>query len=457
MRARVRHFKEQADSFTLEGVRRALEKDMGLDIFSLDAHKRFIKQCLEECFSGDDEIDKSTTIASTQDPQSIQVKKKIPGEEEEPKQPKDSKSSCDVDENAEESLADDGIPNSKLMKTEEPIGDAEISEDIIKKAIKMRGSYFKENLEKISLAKVRRQLEEDLNVKKNTLDAYKNFISDFLYKFLQTPETLKTENDIKKKIKESFQNKKVEKVKGRPIVATEDLGSSNLDDDINGGDVVDEAKRPKKRSLKKSNSSTKAEKKLKTSSGENKSPVSKKMKAEEIELHESSESEQDNSSQDRPSPSASDERPKVIIADLISCYCKMEDNSVVYKRVKQAPEGKREALLIKELEEILEKEGLSSDPSEKEIRSVKKRKETARELEGIDMSNIVSTSRRRSTSNYIPVPKQKIEIESDEYSEEDEVEGDEEDADNTDEAGEGSGESHDESEGGMPVLNSVNS
>ncbi|KAG0480299.1 hypothetical protein HPP92_011157 [Vanilla planifolia] len=294
MRARVKHFKEQADSFTLEGVRRALEKDMGLDIFSLDAHKS--KYSRSPVYSGE---------------------KKIPGEEEEPKQPKDSKSSCDVDENAEESLADDGIPNSKLMKTEEPIGDAEISEDIIKKAIKMRGSYFKENLEKISLAKVRRQLEEDLNVKKNTLDAYKNFISDFLYKFLQTPETLKTENDIKKKIKESFQNKKVEKVKGRPIVATEDLGSSNLDDDING-----------------------------------------------------------------------------------------------------------------------------------EIRSVKKRKETARELEGIDMSNIVSTSRRRSTSNYIPVPKQKIEIESDEYSEEDEVEGDEEDADNTDEAGEGSGESHDESEGG---------
>jgi len=37
----------------------------------------------------------------------------------------------------------------------------------------------------------------------------------------------------------------------------------------------------------------------------------------------------------------------------------------VYKRVKQAPEDKREACLIKELEEILAKEGLSTSPSEK--------------------------------------------------------------------------------------------
>jgi hypothetical protein len=31
---------------TLEGVRRTLEKDMGLEIKSLDAHKKFIRQCI---------------------------------------------------------------------------------------------------------------------------------------------------------------------------------------------------------------------------------------------------------------------------------------------------------------------------------------------------------------------------------------------------------------------------
>lgn len=38
---------------------------------------------------------------------------------------------------------------------------------------------------------------------------------------------------------------------------------------------------------------------------------------------------------------------------------------VIYKKVKQVPENKRDGQLIKELEEILSREGLSSNPSEK--------------------------------------------------------------------------------------------
>jgi hypothetical protein len=38
---------------------------------------------------------------------------------------------------------------------------------------------------------------------------------------------------------------------------------------------------------------------------------------------------------------------------------------VIYKKVKQVPENKREGQLIKELEEILTKEGLPTNPSEK--------------------------------------------------------------------------------------------
>uniref|UniRef100_A0A6N2M569 Uncharacterized protein n=1 Tax=Salix viminalis TaxID=40686 RepID=A0A6N2M569_SALVM len=52
MLSRVSHFKEQADSLTFEGVRRLLEKDLGLDKFALDVHKRFVKQCLLECLDG---------------------------------------------------------------------------------------------------------------------------------------------------------------------------------------------------------------------------------------------------------------------------------------------------------------------------------------------------------------------------------------------------------------------
>lgn len=39
----------------------------------------------------------------------------------------------------------------------------------------------------------------------------------------------------------------------------------------------------------------------------------------------------------------------------------------MYRRVKQAAENKREACLIKELQDILEKEGLSKNPSEKGV------------------------------------------------------------------------------------------
>ncbi|KAF5442502.1 hypothetical protein F2P56_035152 [Juglans regia] len=50
MRSRVAYFQEQADSLTFEGVRRLLEKDLGLETYALDVHKRLIKQYLLEVF-----------------------------------------------------------------------------------------------------------------------------------------------------------------------------------------------------------------------------------------------------------------------------------------------------------------------------------------------------------------------------------------------------------------------
>ncbi|EFJ15728.1 hypothetical protein SELMODRAFT_422643 [Selaginella moellendorffii] len=57
----------------------------------------------------------------------------------------------------------------------------------------------------------------------------------------------------------------------------------------------------------------------------------------------------------------------------------------VYKRVKQVPESKRESLLIKELESILQKEGLNRNSSEKELKAVRKKKDKQKDLEGIDV------------------------------------------------------------------------
>jgi hypothetical protein len=68
---------------------------------------------------------------------------------------------------------------------------------------------------------------------------------------------------------------------------------------------------------------------------------------------------------------------------------------IIYRKVKQAPEPEKEAILIRELEAILNREGLSVHASKEEIRSVRKRKEKLKDLEGIDTSNIIVESRGR--------------------------------------------------------------
>lgn len=62
-----------------------------------------------------------------------------------------------------------------------------------------------------------------------------------------------------------------------------------------------------------------------------------------------------------------------------------------------------------------------------EIKEVKRRKERAKELEGIDTSNIVVGSRRKSTFNFVPPPKPKPPIESDDDSEEENTDNEDED------------------------------
>lgn len=72
-----------------------------------------------------------------------------------------------------------------------------------------------------------------------------------------------------------------------------------------------------------------------------------------------------------------------------------------------------------------------------EIKEVKKKKERARELEGIDMSNIVSSSRRRSATSFVPPPKPKIPDESESGDSEDSDDEDNDSDDSDDEDNEG--------------------
>ncbi|CAA7042012.1 unnamed protein product [Microthlaspi erraticum] len=116
----------------------------------------------------------------------------------------------------------------------------------------------------------------------------------------------------------------------------------------------------------------------------------------------------------------------------------------IYRKVKKAPEEKREDTLIEELEQILAKEGLSSDPSEKEIKEVKKNKDISKELEGIDTSNIVS-----STSFIPPMPKITSESESDEEEESENGEDNEEEEEEGNEEAEEGSQNEEESNNGV--------
>lgn len=59
---------------------------------------------------------------------------------------------------------------------------------------------------------------------------------------------------------------------------------------------------------------------------------------------------------------------------------------------------KAENELYEALCNLLRKEGLSSNPSEREISALRKRKQIERDLDGIDTSNIIETGRRRRTT-----------------------------------------------------------
>ncbi|KAL0382555.1 UNVERIFIED_CONTAM: hypothetical protein Scaly_0542800 [Sesamum calycinum] len=142
--------------------------------------------------------------------------------------------------------------------------------------------------------------------------------------------------------------------------------------------------------------------------GKKQSKLAKRQKEEDNDSDENgglSEDGQSQSSIEKPAQKKEKSAPgygkQVENLKSIIKACGMSVAPSIYKKAKQVPDGKREAFIVKELEGILSREGLSKNPTEKEIRDCKKRKETARELEGIDMSNIISSSRRRSTFTFV--------------------------------------------------------
>ncbi|GER43199.1 hypothetical protein STAS_20031 [Striga asiatica] len=83
-----------------------------------------------------------------------------------------------------------------------------ISESSIKKAIWETADLFEANSANITLAGVRRLLEEDLGLEKNALDPFKNFIGRQIDQVLNSPKQPKFVKDVKKNVSHISKAKK---------------------------------------------------------------------------------------------------------------------------------------------------------------------------------------------------------------------------------------------------------
>ncbi|CAA0821264.1 Unknown protein [Striga hermonthica] len=395
--ARLQHFKDQADSLTMESVRRLLEKDLGLEKLALDAHKRFIRQTLEKKISDGDEC-KSETPTEDAD-NDISKATVLPKQHE-----INPKTSSNGDEETNEGSPIMGVLSPK---SEVATKGSSISEDSMKKAIWERADYFESNSGNITLAGVRRLLEQDLGLEKNALDPFKKFIGQQIDQVLNPPKQAKSVKDVKKKVSGNS------KVKKSVTVSSEEESDSSDSEN----DEIEVKARPKKETDFKGKTKKVEQSKKRKLSKESDLRVSNKKqnKVAKRETEEENNSDEDGSlsedgqsrssvekSVQRKEKAASGYGEKVENLKSIIKACGMSVAPSVYKKAKQVPEEEREGFIVKELEGILTREGLSKNPTEKEIKDCKKRKDRAKELEGIDMSNIISSSRRRSTFSFTP-------------------------------------------------------
>ncbi|KAL8132795.1 hypothetical protein AgCh_008321 [Apium graveolens] len=367
MASRIPHFRQQADSLTFEGVRRLLEKDLGLNKYALDVHKRFVKQLLSKFLDGDDD---DITKDSEKVDENVSTAGDVAASSENNLADRDVKESNTKEEGKmEESpvmglLTESESPENTVVETEDTPKNETPSEVTVKEAMRKRAAYFKANSENVTMAGVRRLLEKDLKLTEFTLDPFKKLIREEIDKvFASKASSLSTD-----KKKKSAQRKTSKKVSSG--------GSSNSSE--NGSDDVEEIK-PRKKAVRKDKVQTsKMPIKRKRPEKETKLSSKKQNKLAKMTSEEVSGDDGGNDSEDGQSHSSEEKPVKKKVVSTPAAYgkdverlksvikaCGMSVPPIVYKKAKQVPDNKREDFIVKELEKILEKEGLSTKPDEK--------------------------------------------------------------------------------------------
>eukprot|EP00252_Welwitschia_mirabilis_P028056 TRINITY_DN9946_c0_g1_i1.p1 TRINITY_DN9946_c0_g1~~TRINITY_DN9946_c0_g1_i1.p1 ORF type:complete len:508 (-),score=176.50 TRINITY_DN9946_c0_g1_i1:362-1885(-) len=438
-------FKSQSESLTFEGVRRLLEKEIGLEPFTLDSHKQLIKRLLEEVLSGSKDNDGSEILSkdtnsnpNSEDEAGNAVSKHVEQNENSELQTTDGSNGKEEDkiDGSEQVCLDDADEKSVDCKK----ASTEINEAVIKEALWKRASYLKANTESLSLGGVRRLIEQDLHLEKKALDSYKAIISSLVDEILAMPnDAVISSKKSNKETKETKKNKEGSKArmttKKEEILDTaEILEDGDAIEHIDKKSKLSKMKKRRKEDMDNENMKLKKQKKSsdKDANGISRKQGNRKIAGKDADSESLSTKDTDNirkeedsgvnkngTSEDSENDMAAPKRKQgtkhsnanVVYGKQVENLrkiikaCGMTVPPAIYKKAKQVTESKREEYLIEELLSILKKEGLSSNPTEKEIRAVKKRKERAKDLEGIDTTNIISEGRpRRSASNFFSTP-----------------------------------------------------
>ncbi|CAI5488376.1 unnamed protein product [Closterium sp. Naga37s-1] len=240
-----------------------------------------------------------------------------------------------------------------------------VQADEIEAAFNRRASDFKQQADTMTLKAVRLALESDMGLAAGALNAHKDLVRDLV------DQLFSDEGDV-----EEARGKKGGKGDGR-----------------RGGQKVAGGVAAAKAGKKAGGKGKRIEKGRKGKEEEEEGEEEE----EEQQAEGEEEKKEDDSSAAAPRSAAVERLKKVFQA----CGLRVPPN--VYKKARQAAgeaasAGQHEAALVGELEALLDREGLSSHPSEKEIKAFRRRRDKAKELEGIDVSNIVDAPRGRRSS-----------------------------------------------------------
>eukprot|EP00850_Spirogloea_muscicola_P016395 SM000132S26910 [mRNA] locus=s132:335491:337233:- [translate_table: standard] len=265
----------------------------------------------------------------------------------------------------------------------------------VRAAVLRRSADLRRQKESLTLKTVRRLLEDDLGLPVGGLDAHKQLVGELVDQILAKQEPPEEAGHVEAEAAEEGdvgirgstvgEDAEPAVVSAGVDITEAQLGETNGEDDVEDEDEEeDEAAAPQRRRRRQKDGELPSRKQ-----------VPMKRKASDV-------SKDTEKRRQAPQPKAKPpaapraayghevERLKGLLQSA-----GMKISPAVYSRVKRANEAERESVLVAELVQLLAKEGLSPDASEKDLKGVRKRLDTAKELEGIDTSNIIDEPRGR--------------------------------------------------------------